>query len=168
MLGVTGSFQVSRASQHAPKTDGSGNSILFRTALNVHRSGLDSHRHPCLFAGFLDKIKAPGFCQSFAARPPRPKIASPAPPPKEKPPPGPRRFRSRGPRAEGRGKDGPLARPLEKTGGILVEFWRNFGGILVDHPGSPRSPRRTWWNPGGTLVDPYLRAAPDNPGAYLG
>ena len=35
----------------------------------------------------------------------------------------------------------------------------------------PRSPRGTsrnlvepWWNPGGTLVEPYLRAAPDHPG----
>ena len=27
-------------------------------------------------------------------------------------------------------------------------------------------PRR--WNPGGTLAEPYLRAAPDHPGAYLG
>ena len=24
------------------------------------------------------------------------------------------------------------------------------------------------WNPGGTLVEPYLRAAPNHPGAYLG
>ena len=37
----------------------------------------------------------------------------------------------------------------------------------------PRSPRRTsqnlvepWWNPGGTLVEPYLRAAPDHPEAW--
>ena len=48
-----------------------------------------------------------------------------------------------------------------------------------DIPNSPRSPRRTsWnsrgilvefsWNPGGTLVEPYLRATPDHPGAYLG
>ena len=25
-----------------------------------------------------------------------------------------------------------------------------------------------WWNPRATLVEPYLRAAPDHPGAYLG
>ena len=30
----------------------------------------------------------------------------------------------------------------------------------------PRSPRRTSWNPGGTLVEPYLRAAPDHPRAW--
>ena len=33
--------------------------------------------------------------------------------------------------------------------------------VLVLAP--PRSPRRTSWNPGGTLVEPYLRAAPDHP-----
>ena len=28
---------------------------------------------------------------------------------------------------------------------------------------SPRSPSRTWWNPGATLVEPFLRAAPNHP-----
>ena len=41
-------------------------------------------------------------------------------------------------------------------------FARNPGGTLVE----------PWWNPGGTLVEPivepYLRAAPDYPGACLG
>ena len=89
--------------------------------------------------------------------------------------------------------------------GTLVETWWNPGGTLVEpvepswsltsnHPGppaalagtavelswnlTPKPPRSTpqpsqnlvepWWNPAGTLVEPYLRAAPDHPGAYLG
>ena len=35
---------------------------------------------------------------------------------------------------------------------------------------SPTAPHfsEIWWNPGGTLVEPYLRATPDYPEAYLG
>ena len=38
--------------------------------------------------------------------------------------------------------------------------------VLVLAP--PRKPHRTSGNPRGTLVEPYLRAAPDHPGAYPG
>ena len=81
---------------------------------------------------------------------------------------------------------------LAEPGGTLVERSWNLASNLH---GPPRCPRRTWWNfrgtlvepylrpprttpdhpaalaePGGTLVElsPYLRAAPDHPGPYLG
>ena len=87
--------------------------------------------------------------------------------------------------------------PLAEIGGTLV-WWNPGGTLVKPWWNPPRSPRTTWWNPGGTarnppgtltqnttprpsqnlvepwwnpsgtLVEPYLRAAPDHPGAYLG
>ena len=77
---------------------------------------------------------------------------------------------------------------LAKPGRIVVELSWNLtsnhpgppcspGGALVEpslnQPGPPRSPRRNWWNRGGTLVEPYLkppRTTPQplqNPGETL-
>ena len=51
--------------------------------------------------------------------------------------------------------DHPAA--LAELGGTLQPSldprWLN---LTSNHPGPPRSPRRTWWNAGGTFVEPYL------------
>ena len=79
---------------------------------------------------------------------------------------------------------GTLVQPSEPGGTLLVERWWNppttspqttplelSWDLTSNHPGPPCSPCRTlvepWQNP-GTLVEPYLRPAPDHPGAYLG
>ena len=67
-----------------------------------------------------------------------------------------------------------LAFPLPRLNGhVLSSLWvvgLNPKEIerwspLRTHGGDPA---RIDLNPGGTLVEPYLRAAPDHPGAYLG
>ena len=54
-----------------------------------------------------------------------------------------------------------------EPGGTLPQTTRttNAGGMwwnLVEPYLGPRSPRRTWWNPGGTLVEPYLKPLSQN------
>ena len=44
---------------------------------------------------------------------------------------------------------------------LRCSFW-------CSHHRSSQNLVETSWNPGGTLVEPYLKAAPDHPGAYLG
>ena len=42
------------------------------------------------------------------------------------------------------------------------KLWWNCRGTL-HHPGPPRSPRRTWWNPGGNFVEPSLKPPQTTP-----
>ena len=50
---------------------------------------------------------------------------------------------------------------LAEPGGTLVECSWN---LASNHPRPPRSPRRTWWNPGETLVKPSWNITPNHPG----
>ena len=49
---------------------------------------------------------------------------------------------------------------LAESGGTLVEpLWN----LASNYPRPPRSPRRTWWNPGGTLMKHYPKPPPNHP-----